>query len=75
MIFWRMSLLELKQAVDHLQPEERLELAEYVRWRAAQDDPVWQSEIGRRLDRSIAGKGHTRDELMSLHDRLSAEGK
>jgi hypothetical protein len=69
------SVIELKQAVDQLTAEERLELAEYLRWRSRRDDPDWQLEIGKRLDRSLSGGGHSAEELLQLHDRLSAEGR
>ncbi len=61
-----MSVAELKQAVDGLTADERLELAEYLRWRARKDDPEWQAELGRRLDRSLAGHGHVAEELNQL---------
>src|SRR3954471_14099313 len=41
----RVTVAKLKQAVDNLNSEERLELAEYIRWRSRQDDPEWQAEI------------------------------
>jgi hypothetical protein len=68
-----MSVAELKRAVDGLTPEQRLELAEYLRWYTCKDDPQWQAELGRRLDRSLAGQGHTAEELQQLHDKLSSE--
>ena len=70
-----MSVAELKQAVDGLTPDERLELAEYLRWQTRKDDPQWQAELGRRLDRNLAGHGHPAEELQQLHDRLSSEGR
>lgn len=70
-----MSVAELKKAVDELDPEQRLELAEYIRWRTTKDDPDWQRELARRLNNSLAGSGHSRDELLQLHDRLNAEGR
>lgn len=70
-----MSMAELKNAVDTLTEEGRLELAEYLRWRARQDDPEWQAELARRVDRCVAGRGHSAGELNALHDRLSREGK
>ena len=70
-----MSVTELKRAVDELTTEERLELAEYLRWQTRKDDPEWQAELGRRLNRSLAGQGHPAEELQVLHDRLSAEGR
>jgi hypothetical protein len=70
-----MSVVELKQAVDVLSIEDRLELAEYLRRSAKRDDPNWQAEIGHRLDRSLEGKGHPSEELVALHDKLTAEGR
>ena len=70
-----MSVAELKQAVDNLTPDERLELAEYLRWRTKRDDPEWQKEIGLRLDRCMSGQGHSAEEVLRLHDKLSAEGQ
>ena len=70
-----MSVAELKLAVDELTTDQRLELAEYLRWRSRKDDPEWQAELGRRRDRSLAGYGHSPAELQQLHDKLSAEGR
>jgi putative addiction module component (TIGR02574 family) len=69
------SFLELKRAVDGLSVEERLELAEHLRQSFRANDPAWQAEIERRLDACLQGKGHSAEELMALHDRLSADGK
>ena len=44
-----MSVAELKQAVDELTTDQRLELAEYLRWRSRKDDPEWQAELARAL--------------------------
>lgn len=70
-----MSVAEIKLAVDTLSLEERLELADYLRRRSKQDDPHWEAELARRLDRCLEGKGHTADELLALHERLSAKGR
>ena len=70
-----MSVAELKRAVDTLSLEERLDLADYLRSHSKQDDPQWEAELARRLDRCLEGKGHTADELMALHERLSADGR
>jgi hypothetical protein len=70
-----MRLSELKRVVDTLTIEDRLELAEYLRRTSKHDDPQWQAEIGRRLDACLQGKGHQAQELLALHDRLSAEGR
>jgi hypothetical protein len=70
-----MSVAELKHAIDELTPDERLELAEYLRWSSRKDDPEWQAELGLRLDRSLSGHSHSAEELQQLHDKLSAEGR
>jgi len=62
-----MSFAELKRAVDTLSLEKRLELADYMRQCSKQDDPQWETELARRLDRCLEGKGHSADELHSLH--------
>jgi hypothetical protein len=48
-----MSVAELKRAVDGLSPDERLELADYLRRRAKQDDPQREAELGKPLDRCL----------------------
>jgi hypothetical protein len=70
-----MSVAELKHAIDELTANERLELADYLRWRSRKDDPEWQAELGRRVNRSLSGHSHTAEELQQLHDKLSAEGR
>lgn len=70
-----MSVVELKRAVDELTADERLELAAYLRWQTRKDDPEWQEELGRRLERCQAGQGRTKQELQALHDRLSDQGR
>jgi hypothetical protein len=70
-----MSVAELKLAVDALPLEDRLELADYLRRRSVQEDPQWETELAKRLDRCLEGKGHTANELLALHDRLSVDGR
>jgi hypothetical protein len=70
-----MSVAELKRAVDILSVEDRLELADYLRRTSKENDPQWQAEIGRRLDACLQHKGHTAEELLAMHDRLSADGR
>jgi hypothetical protein len=65
-----MSVAELKRAVDALSLEEQLELAEHLRRRSKEDDSQWETELARRLDRCLEGKGHTVQELLALHGRL-----
>jgi hypothetical protein len=68
-----MRMLDLKREVDKLPVEERLELAEYIRQTFRSDDPLWQAEIGSRLDACLQGKGHGEAELLALHDRLQTD--
>jgi hypothetical protein len=70
-----MSVGQLKREVDGLSVEDRLELAEYLRATAKRDDPQWQAEIARRLDRCLAGQGHPKNELLALHDKLGSAGE
>jgi hypothetical protein len=70
-----MSVAELKRVVDGLSPDERLELADYLRRLAKQGGPQWEAELAERLDRCLKGKGHRADELLALHDRLSSENR
>jgi hypothetical protein len=70
-----MSVIELKKAVDTLSLEDRLDLADYLRQRSHQNDLQWESELALRLDRCLAGKGHTADELLALHESLAADGR
>jgi len=70
-----MSMAELKQAVQELSPDERLELAGYLRQLAKENDPAWRADIGRSIERSRRGGGHSVEELREAHDRLSAEGR
>jgi hypothetical protein len=69
------NLAELKRVIDTLSLEERRELADYLRRRSKQDDTQWETELARRLNRSLVGNGHTADELLALHERLSADGR
>ena len=50
-------------------------MADYLRRRAKQDDPQWEAELGKRLDRCLEGKGHPAEELFALHKRLSSENR
>ncbi len=70
-----MSVAELKRAVDRLSPDERLELAEYLRRRSKEDNPQWEAELAKRLDRCLEGKGHSAEELLLIHERLASEGQ
>jgi len=74
-MFEHMSVAELKRAVDELSVDERLELTDYLRRRVKQEDPLWEAELAKRLDRCLAGKGHSAEELLALHDRLSSQGR
>ena len=68
-----MSVADLKRAVDGLSADECMELAEYLRDRAKRADAAWEAELAKRLDQCLSGKGHSADELLALHDRLSSE--
>ena len=69
-----MSVADLKQAVESLSDEERLELADHLRSLAKRNDSSWRAEIGRRLDRCLGGHGHSSGELREAHKRLNTQG-
>lgn len=70
-----MSVAELKQAVEGLSPGERVELAAHLRQLAKQDDPQWGAELEQRLNRCLTGGGHSSEELLALHDKLSTDAR
>lgn len=69
-----MSVAEIKRAVDELSPDDCMEVAAHLIRRARKNDVKWQEELALRLDRCLAGKGHSADELLEMHNRLLSQG-
>ena len=70
-----MSLAEIKEQIAQLTPEERLELAALIVHLSRVDDPDYQQELDRRLDRMAQGKKFTEQDVEKLHRDLTARGK
>jgi len=70
-----MSLAEIKEQIAELTPDERLELAALIVHLSRVDDPDYQQELDRRLDRMAAGKKFTERDVEQLHRDLTARGK
>jgi hypothetical protein len=70
-----MSLAEIKDRVAELSPEERLDLAAFLLHLNRSDDPQYQAEMDRRLDRTSKGQKHSSTDLIRLHESLSAQGR
>jgi len=69
-----MSLAEIKQEIDALNPNERGELLHYLRAKWQRDDPEWRAELDRRVEEVRNGYYVTREELEERYGRRVAEG-
>jgi hypothetical protein len=74
-VLGRVSVAEIKRAIDQLTDDERLELTAFIRWRTQRDDPEWQAELARRIDHCGAGESKTATDVAIVHERLLREGK
>ncbi len=70
-----MSVAELRNEVDKLSREERLDLEAYLIFRAQEEDPEYQAMLGERIRRTERGEVVTAEELKAIHERLIAEGR
>jgi hypothetical protein len=60
--FPAMSITQLKEAADRLTPKESSWLRAYLAAKARSNDPVWRTEMARRLKRMRAGHEISSDE-------------
>ena len=67
-----MSLTEVMQKVDALNPEERLKLQSYLVHLRRKDDPAHRAELKQRLDQIHAGRFATEADLLR-HLKPSAD--
>ena len=68
-----MSLTEVMQEVDSLNPEERLKLQSYLVHLRRKDDPAHRAELKQRIDQIHAGRFATEADLLR-HLKPSAGG-
>lgn len=72
----RMSLAEIKSAIDRLTREELDAVSAHLRERRwLEDSPARRAELAEIRDEMEQGRRHTLAELKQRHDELLAEGK
>ena len=54
---------------------DRLKLAEKLDFIIHENDPEYQAELSRRVQRMQRGEFVTAEELMAVHERLIAQGR
>jgi hypothetical protein len=70
-----MSVAELRNEVDKLSREERLDLEAYLIFLSQQDDPEYLAELDRRMERMDRGEKVSAAEFEAMHQKLIAEGR
>jgi hypothetical protein len=70
-----MSFSEIKAEVAALNVEQRLELAALIAHLNRSEDPVWQTELDRRLDSMESGRKHDEGELQRRHQKVSGQDR
>jgi len=70
-----MSTTELKEAADRLSIEERAWMRRYLALLDRIDNPEYVAEITRRNRAMAAGDSLSREQVMSIHEKLVSEGR
>ena len=70
-----MSFAEIKEGIATLSLEQRMELTALIVHLNRAENPSWQEELDRRLDKMATGQKHEKAELEKLHDDLSKRGR
>ena len=70
-----MSFTEIKDSVEALSIEERLELAAWIAHLNHAKDPVYLAELEARMSAMDSGKKFTSADLERVHAELSAKGR
>jgi hypothetical protein len=70
-----MSTTEIESQLRAMTQEERFRVAELLDFIIHENDPEYQAEISRRIERMNRGEVVTAEELMAAHQRLIAEGR
>jgi hypothetical protein len=70
-----MSLAELKEHIQALNVEERLELAAWIAYLNRSADPSYQTELDTRMARMDAGRKSSKADLELLHKELGSRGQ
>jgi len=69
------SLAEIKASVTGMTVEERLEIAALIAHLNRVDDPDYLAELDRRMAAMDAGRKHSSEKVIELHDQLKHQGK
>jgi|WetSurMetagenome_2_1015567.scaffolds.fasta_scaffold1209354_2 hypothetical protein len=70
-----MSLAEIKDCIEALSVENRLELAAWIAFLNRAADPAYSAEIEARMSRMDAGHKATPADLARIHAELNAKGQ
>lgn len=70
-----MSTTELEAQFRAMTQEERYEIAELLDFIIHENNPEFQAELDRRLDRMSRGEMATAADFEAAHQRLLAEGR
>jgi hypothetical protein len=70
-----MSLAEIKDCIEALSVEDRLEIAAWIAYLNRATDPSYQAELDVRMSRMDAGQKFTQADLARIHAELNAKGK
>ena len=70
-----MSMTEIEAEVRSMSQADRLKLAEKLDFIIHENDPEYQAELSRRVQRMQRGEFVTAEELMAVHERLIAQGR
>lgn len=70
-----MSVAEIRSEVAKMSREERLDLEAYLMLLAQKEDPEYQAELDRRMERMDRGEKVYGAELEAMHHKLVAEGR
>jgi uncharacterized protein YneF (UPF0154 family) len=70
-----MSFAEVKQSIQEMSMEERLEVAAFIAHLNLADDPEYQAELDRRMMAMDQGRKHSEADLQKLHEDLIKQGR
>ena len=69
-----MSLADVKEQIEALSEEERLQLAAWLKVERLQKDDAFRERLAQARDRNEAGGGVALEKLNDFHDALKREG-
>jgi hypothetical protein len=70
-----MSFAEVKQSIQEMSVEERLEVVALITQLNRADDPEYQAELDRRMSAMDNGRKHSEASLRQLHEELVKQGR